>query len=143
MNVPRPVILFDGVCNLCNASVRWVLHRDTRARFDFASLQSAAAGRILEAARVADGARSLPDAIVLVDSEGVHTGATAAVRIARRLSFPHSLLGVLGAAVPAPIRDPVYRLVARHRYRWFGRRDHCAVPSPEHAARFLDADEAR
>ncbi|MDE2806478.1 MAG: DCC1-like thiol-disulfide oxidoreductase family protein [Gemmatimonadota bacterium] len=143
MNVSRPVILFDGVCNLCNASVRWVLRRDTRARFDFASLQSAASKRILEAAGVEGGAESLPDAIVLVDREGVHTGAAAALRIARRLSFPHSLPGVLGAAVPAAIRDPVYRFVARNRYRWFGRRDRCALPAPEHAARFLDADEAR
>lgn len=143
MNVPRPVILFDGVCNLCNASVRWVLRRDTLTLFDFASLQSAAASRLLAAAGVEDGAESLPDAIVLVDRDGVHTGATAATRIARRLSFPHSLLGVLGAAVPASVRDPVYRFVARNRYRWFGRRDRCALPAPEHVARFLDADEAR
>ena len=142
MNAPRPVVLFDGVCNICNASVRWVLRHNARGLFDFASLQSAAASRILEAAGCADGAKSLPDAIVLVDREGVHTGATAAVRIARRLRFPHSLLGLLGAAVPAPIRHAVYRFVARNRYRWFGRRDRCALPAPGHAARFLDADEA-
>lgn len=142
MNAPRPVILFDGVCNLCNASVRWVLRRDTRVLFDFASLQSAAANRVLEAAGMEGGTDALPDAIVLVDREGVHTGATAAVRIARRLRFPTSLLGMLGAVVPATIRDPVYRWVARNRYGWFGRRDRCAVPASEHAARFLDADEA-
>ena len=143
MNVPRPVILFDGVCNLCNASVRWVLRRNTHVLFDFASLQSAAANRVLETAGMEGGTDALPDAIVLVDRKGVHTGATAAVRIARRLRFPYSLLGALGTAVPAFIRDPVYRLVARNRYRWFGRRDSCALPAPEHAARFLDADEAR
>lgn len=143
MNAPRPVILFDGVCNLCIASVRWVLRRDAHVRFDFASLQSAAASRILEAAGMEGGTDALPDAIVLVDREGVHTGATAAVRIARRLRFPYSLLGALGTAAPTFIRDPVYVLVARNRYRWFGRRDRCALPAPEHAARFLDADEAR
>lgn len=143
MNVPRPVILFDGVCNLCNASVRWVLRRDARAEFDFASLQSVAAKRMLEAAGVKGGADALPDAIFLIDRDGVHTGAAAATRIARRLSLPHSLLGVLGAAVPDSIADRVYRFVARNRYRWFGRRDRCALPSPEHAARFLDANEAR
>ena len=143
MNQPRPVILFDGVCNLCNASVRWVLERDSRTLFDFASLQSAAARRILEAAGVDGGADALPDAIVLIDRNGVHTGSTAAVRIARRLSFPYSLLGALGTAVPGFIREPLYRLVARHRYSWFGRRDSCARPAPEHAARFLDADEVR
>ena len=143
MNAPRPVILFDGTCNLCNASVRWVLRRDAHVRFDFASLQSAAANRILKSAGMAGGTDALPDAIVLVDREGVHTGATAAVRIARRLRFPTSLLGALGAVVPATIRDPVYRWVARNRYGWFGRRDRCALPAPEHAARFLDADEER
>jgi predicted DCC family thiol-disulfide oxidoreductase YuxK len=142
MNVPRPVILFDGVCNLCNASVRWVIERDTRAAFDFASLQSAAARRLLEAAGFGGGTDALPDAIVLIDRDGVHTGSTAAARIARRLSFPYWLLGLLGTAVPAFIRDPLYRFVARNRYRWFGRRDSCARPAPGHAARFLDADEA-
>ena len=60
MNVPRPVVLFDGVCNLCNASVRWLLHRDTRAQFDFASLQSATARKLLEAAGIAGGTDALP-----------------------------------------------------------------------------------
>lgn len=141
MNHSRPVILFDGVCNLCNASVRWVLDRDARAVFDFASLQSVAARRLLEAARVDGGTDALPDAIVLIDRDGVHTGSAAAARIARRLGLPYSLLGALGTAVPTFIRDPVYRLVARNRYRWFGRRDRCALPAPNHAARFLDADE--
>ena len=143
MDVPRPVILFDGLCNLCNASVQWVLRRDTRALFDFASLQSAAARRLLEAAGIEDGTRSLPDAIVLIDTDGVHTGAAAAARIARRLAFPYALLGALGTAAPPFIRDSCYRFVARNRYRWFGRRDSCARPTPEHAARFLDAGEVR
>lgn len=141
MTHSRPVILFDGVCNLCNASVRWVLDRDTQTVFDFASLQSVAARRLLEAALVDRGTDALPDAIVLIDRDGVHTGSAAAARIARRLVFPYSLLGALGGAVPAFVRDPVYRLVARNRYRWFGRRDRCALPAPNHAARFLDADE--
>lgn len=141
MDHPRPVVLFDGVCNLCNASVRWLIHRDTQTLFDFASLQSATARKLLEASGVEGGTDALPDAIVLIDRDGVHTGSTAAARIARRLRFPYAVVGALGTATPAFIRDPVYRLVARNRYRWFGRRDSCARPAPEHAARFLDAGE--
>ena len=139
MNDPRPVILFDGVCNLCNASVRWVLQHDSRKQFDFASLQSDTARRLLTAAGVS-APGSPPDAIVLIDHGGLHTGSTAATRIARHLRFPYSLLG-LGGALPAWLRDPVYRFVARNRYRWFGRRESCALPAPEHAHRFLDAHE--
>ena len=139
MNDPRPVILFDGVCNLCNASVRWVLKHDSREQFDFASLQSGTARRLLDAAG-APPPGSLPDAIVLIDHGGVHTGSAAATRIARQLRFPHSLLG-LGAAFPAWLRDPVYRFVARNRYRWFGRREQCELPAPGDAHRFLDAHE--
>ena len=141
MNDPRPVILFDGVCNLCNASVRWVLKHDSRKQFDFASLQSGTARRLLAAAG-APAPGSLPDAIILIDHGGVHTGSAAATRIARRLRFPHSLIG-LGAAFPAWLRDPVYRFIARHRYRWFGRRDSCAVRTLGQAHRFLDANENR
>ena len=139
MNDPRPVILFDGVCNLCDASVRWVLKHDSREQFDFASLQSGTASQLLAAAG-APPPGSLPDAIVLIDHGGVHTGSAAATTIARQLRFPHSLLG-LGAAFPAWLRDPVYRFVARNRYRWFGRRERCELPAPDHAHRFLDAHE--
>ena len=83
---------------------------------------------------------ALPDSILLVDAEGVHERSTAALRIGAMLGFPFSLARV-GFLVPRPLRDAVYSLVARHRYRWFGRRDVCMRPTPEWASRFLDADE--
>jgi predicted DCC family thiol-disulfide oxidoreductase YuxK len=122
-----PVILFDGECNLCHASVNWVIAHDPQAIFRFASLQSYAAG-------------GLPNSVVLIDEEGVHTHSTAALRIARRLGFPYSLLAVF-TPVPKFLRDAVYNFVAAHRYRWFGRRESCLLPTPELAARFLDRVE--
>jgi predicted DCC family thiol-disulfide oxidoreductase YuxK len=137
----RPVVLFDGVCNLCNSAVQWLIARDPEGRFAFASLQSRAAHEVLAAAGVEDTS-GLPDSIVLVDPAGVHVRSAAALRIAGLLGFPYNLARI-AFLVPRPLRDAVYRLIARHRYRWFGRRDVCMLPTPELAARFLDAGEPR
>ena len=142
MSVKRPIILFDGVCNLCNSAVQWVIKRDREGRFDFASLQSDAARQELQKIMASEEIDALPDSIVLVDSDGVHTRSVAALRIARALGSPFAMLG-LGVVVPRPIRDVVYDWIARNRYRWFGRRDTCMTPTPDLAARFLDADESR
>lgn len=140
MFVKRPVILFDGVCNLCNSSVQWVIERDKEGRFDFATLQSDAARRELAKVMSEKEIDALPDSIVLLDSDGVHIRSAAALRIARGLGPRFALLR-LGIVVPRPIRDAIYKLIARNRYRWFGRRDTCMTPTPELAARFLDPDE--
>ena len=134
-----PVLLFDGVCNLCNSAVQWVIARDRRARFRFASLQSQAAVRLLSERVEAD---ELPDSVVLVDERGIHTRSEAALGIAKALGFPYALLG-LTRIVPRALRDATYDLVARNRYRWYGRQDTCTLPTPELATRFLDADEPR
>lgn len=133
-----PVILFDGGCNLCTGSVRWVIERDRRWVFRFASLHSEAARQLL--AERSPGV-VLPEGVVLIDSMGVHTRSNAAIRIARRLGFPWSL-AASAMIVPTVIRDLVYGWIARNRYRWFGRRDACLVSTPELRTRFLDADEA-
>ncbi len=138
----RPVILFDGVCNLCNSAVQWVIERDKEGRFDFASLQSDAARRELGKVMDPNEIDALPDSIVLLDSDGVHVRSAAALRILRGLDSWFLLLR-LGVVLPRPIRDAVYNMVARNRYRWFGRRDTCMTPTPEVAARFLDAGEPR
>lgn len=139
-DVQRPIILFDGVCNLCNTAVRWVLKRDKQERFDFAALQSQAARRELGKVLGPEEIQALPASIVLIDSDGVHIRSTASLRIARALGFPSSMLG-WGVVVPRPIRDAIYDLIARRRYRWFGRRESCMTPSADVAARFLDGDE--
>ena len=136
----HPVLLFDGVCNLCNAAIRWVIARDVDAQFRFASLQSAAARRLLERAGHLAASDAMPDSIVLLDGEGVHVGSSAALRVARLLGFPSSL-ALVGLVLPHPLREASYRFIARNRYRWFGRRDACMVPTADVAARFLDAGD--
>ncbi|MFB6169352.1 MAG: thiol-disulfide oxidoreductase DCC family protein [Haloferacaceae archaeon] len=136
-----PVILFDGVCNLCNAAVRTVVRYDDRGVFRFAPLQSAVGQELL---RRHDLPTADFDSVVLVEDGRVSTRSTAALRVCRRLGLPWSLLSPL-LAVPAPLRDPFYDLVARVRYRVFGRTDECQVPSSEVRERFaeraLDADQ--
>lgn len=130
----RAVVLFDGVCNLCNGFVRFVIARDARTRFSFASLQSDAASRLLARTPLADHAA---ETIVLVDGDRILTKSAAALRIARDLTFPWNLAYAF-IGVPRPLRDWVYDLVARNRYRWFGKQDVCMVPTPELRRRFLD-----
>lgn len=125
------VLLFDGVCNLCSGIVRFVVNRDPAARVQFAALQSDAARRLLGTLP-----QPPPDSLVLVENGKYYTRSAAALRIARGLRFPWPLLYVL-VAVPRPVRDWVYDAVARNRYRWFGRRDVCMIPTPELRARFL------
>ena len=126
----EPVILFDGVCNLCNGFVQFVLKRDQRGRFRFASLQSDAARRLLGG----DGPR---ETIVLVEAGKTYVKSAAALRIVRGLRFPWPLLAAL-AMIPRPLRDPLYDWVARNRYRWFGKRDACMLPTPQTRGRFLE-----
>jgi predicted DCC family thiol-disulfide oxidoreductase YuxK len=126
------VLLFDGVCTLCNGFVQFVIERDPAARFQFAALQSDAAVRLLGVAPP-----PLPDSLVLIEDGRLFTRSTAALRVARGLRFPWPLAYVF-VAVPRPVRDWVYDAVARNRYRWFGRRDVCMVPTPELRSRFLN-----
>lgn len=132
-----PVILFDADCNLCNGSVQFVIRRDPRARFRFAGLRSVAGRAALAAAGVQ---ASLPDSIVLVRGNRVLMKSAAALAIARGLRLPWPLLTVFWL-VPYPLRDLVYDWVARNRYRWFGKRQQCWVPTSELRSRFLDAGE--
>ncbi|MCB9840908.1 MAG: DUF393 domain-containing protein [Phycisphaeraceae bacterium] len=134
----HPVVLFDGVCNLCNSSVQWTIRRDRRDLFRFAALQSEAARRLID--RHAPG-RTLPDSIVLIADGRVRVRSSAALGIARRLGLPWSL-AMAAWIVPRPVRDWVYTWVARNRYRWFGKREACMVPSKALRARFLDEPTA-
>lgn len=125
-----PIILFDGVCNLCTSSVQFVIARDARKRFRFASLQSAAAERLL-------GTRHQLESMVLVADGRIHRKSTGALLVARRLDGAWPLLSLL-LAVPRPLRDAVYDWIGRRRYRMFGRRDSCWVPQAALMERFLD-----
>jgi predicted DCC family thiol-disulfide oxidoreductase YuxK len=129
----HPVLLFDGVCNLCAGSVQFVVERDPAGRFRFAPLQSDVARDLLAGHDVDPGEL---DTVVLLEDGETYTKSDAALRVARGLQGPISLLWH-GRFVPRPVRDAVYDVVAAVRYDLFGRKDRCMVPSPELRERFL------
>lgn len=129
----RPVVLFDGVCNLCDRFVLFIIDRDGREEFTFASLQSEVAQRLLSGQRIPDDVST----VVLIEKDRVSVRSTAAIRIVARLGMPWTLCrGLL--VIPRPLRDLVYDWVARNRHRLFGTREYCRVPTPALRARFLD-----
>ncbi|MFQ5683484.1 MAG: thiol-disulfide oxidoreductase DCC family protein [Candidatus Binatia bacterium] len=129
----KAVVLFDGFCNLCIASVRFIIKRDPQDNFRFASLQSELGRKILE-----DKGLTLEavDTLVLVAGSRCLTRSDAAIGIAKGLTGFWPVLGVL-SIVPRPVRDKCYALVARNRYKWFGRQETCMIPSQETPDRFL------
>lgn len=131
-----PIMLYDGVCNLCNSSVRFVLKRDKAGVFRFAALQSAKAKQLLAPYEMGIGL----DTIYLIEDGRVYDRSSAALRIMRRLRFPWPLMAVF-LIVPKPLRDAVYNWVGRNRYRWFGRSNTCQVPDAKVQNRFLDQCE--
>jgi predicted DCC family thiol-disulfide oxidoreductase YuxK len=128
------VVLFDGVCNLCNGAVQFLLRRDRRRRFRFAALQSAAGQALLRQHGMATDSL---ETIVVLEGGRARVRSAAALLLARRLPWPWPLLAIF-TVCPRPLRDALYSFVARHRYRWFGRRESCMLPTPETADRFLD-----
>lgn len=126
-------LLFDGVCNLCNASVRFVIRRDPQARFKLASLQSDAGRAILSWAGLDEEDF---DTMVFVDLGRIYTRSDAILNVIRY--FPRRWSWLAAARiVPRPLRDWAYNRIARNRYSLFGRRDTCMVPTPELRKRFL------
>ena len=139
------VVLFDGVCNFCDASVNFIIEHDKTGYFKFAPLQSGEGSRLANefgfesaaAPQEATESDLVPiDSVILVEDGKAYTHSTAALRILKRLGAPWSWL-YLFVVVPRPVRDWAYRLFARYRYRIFGRKDQCMLPSPEVRARFL------
>jgi len=119
------IVLFDGVCHLCQWSVRFIIECDPKGIFKFVSLQ--------------DHPQYGEGSVVLVEGDEVHRESSAALRIAKRLKGPIKLLYAF-IIVPRPARDVVYRFIARNRYKWFGKDDACWLPTPELKARFLVGD---
>jgi predicted DCC family thiol-disulfide oxidoreductase YuxK len=127
------LVLFDGVCNLCQGTVGFLLPRDRKGTLRFASLQSETGHR----ESLAHGLdASALDSVVLIEGGRAYTKSSAALRIARHLRGAWPLFTVL-RIVPRFLRDPVYDWIARHRYRWFGKTESCLLPRPEWRDRFL------
>jgi len=127
------IIFFDGVCNLCNGAVQFVIKRDHHHEFKFASLQSNFAKETLNNfnLKAAHG-----DSLILLENGKLYEASTAVLRIAKKLTGLWPLLYVF-IVIPPFLRNAVYRWVARHRYQWFGKQDQCWVPTPELKSRFL------
>lgn len=128
-----PVLLFDGVCNLCNTSVQWVLIHDRKGIFRFAALQSDTGQALL---RTWDLPTEDFDSVVLVDGDRLLLHSDVPLEIVRRIGGWWQLLYVF-KVIPRPIRDVIYRWIARNRYRWFGKRESCMLPRPEWKGRFV------
>ncbi len=131
-------ILFDGVCNLCNGFVQFVIRHDPKGRFRFVALQSQTARALLAAYGQPPTAAQLanPDSVILLEGGRLYAHSAAVLRIARLLGGRWRL-AALGGLLPAPWRDGLYRFVARHRYRLFGRQESCLLPTPELRERFI------
>ena len=128
----RSIVLFDGVCNFCSDSVNFIIQHDTENKFVFAPLQSEKGIEL----RAKYGIEDNIDSIVLIEDDQAFTRSTGALRIAKRLGGIWAAAYVL-IIVPRPIRDYFYELFAKYRYRWFGKKDECMLPTPEIRARFL------
>lgn len=132
----HPIIFFDGVCNLCNSSVNFVLDRDPKGIFKLASLQSDAAKRILKNYPVDTDKL---ESIVLLENNEIYDRSDAIIRIAKKLPGFWKTLYYIGIIFPGFFRNWIYEGVARKRYDWFGKRDECRMPTPDIKERFLDS----
>lgn len=133
MTNDRPILLFDGVCNLCDASVQEVIKADKKGIFLFASLQSEAAAQLLEGSDLDPAALK---SVILYHKGRFYTTSNAILETTRLLGGAWSLLYIF-KIVPRFIRDAVYFWIARNRYKWFGKKEECMIPTPELKERFL------
>ena len=125
------IILFDGECNFCDASVQFIIKRDN-GTFHFASLQSEVGKQLVERFQLQG-----IDSVVLIENDRAYTKSTAALRIAKRLHLLWRLCYLL-IVLPKPIRDSIYGVIAKNRYKWFGKKEICMLPSEKDRTRFLN-----
>ncbi len=129
----NPIILFDGICNLCNGAVQFIIKHDPEKKFLFTSLQSEAGQQLLKEYK-------LPsenfNSFLLLQDDTILSKSTAALKVARQLKSAWKLLYIF-IIVPKFIRDALYSYIATNRYKWFGKKDDCMIPTPELQARFL------
>jgi len=130
----KKIILFDGVCNLCNRIVQFIIKRDKKDQFRFASLQGETGQKILKKFGLSGNAFN---SFILLEDNTIYTRSTAALRVAKKLGSGWPLLYAF-TVVPLFLRNAVYNWVAGNRYKWFGKKDACWLPTPALKARFLD-----
>ena len=126
------IVLFDGECNFCNASVQFIIKRDPKGYFQFAAQQSDVGEKLKRQYGVSNDMNS----ILVIDQHKVYNSSDAALHISKHLNGFWTYLYIL-KVIPKPLRDLVYKFVAKNRYAWFGKKDSCMIPSPEVRDRFL------
>lgn len=129
-----PILIFDGVCNICSFGVRTILRADRQGLFRYAFGQGPVGRRLKADYGLTEGDL---ENVALIEDGRAYVKSDAVLRVVRRLPYPWSLLRVFGL-LPRSVRNPLYSLVARNRYRWFGKRTACFMPAPEHEKKFLD-----
>jgi predicted DCC family thiol-disulfide oxidoreductase YuxK len=138
MTTDAPILLFDGVCNLCSKTVQFIVEHERAPTIRFCAIQSEAGRALLEKHGMMHVvAAADPDTMLLVEDGAAHDRSTGALRVAAHLKAPWRW-GRAALVLPRFLRDLAYRFVARNRYRWFGKTDSCLVPSKELRARFLE-----
>jgi len=133
-NIQSPVILFDGVCNLCSGTVQFIINKDKKNVFKFASLQSELGQQILNSQKLSTTAFN---SFILYQDGQIYSRSTGALKVAGQLSGGWKLLSAL-LFIPAFLRDAVYNTISRNRYKWFGQKTSCWIPTPELRSKFLD-----
>lgn len=133
INDQNPIILFDGICNLCNASVQFILKQDKKKQFLLASLQSDAAKNILLQYKCKNNDLN---SIIVIDKNKVHKKSSAILIIVKHLGMPWQIFNLM-KVLPENWRDSLYDFVAERRYKWFGKKDTCLMMLPEYKNRFI------
>lgn len=136
INLPehKQLILFDGICNLCNSSIQYVIKHDKKDVFMFATLQSNVGKQIIEHFRI--DTKNVDSILLYSNENGLKSKSSAALQISKYLGFPINLWSVF-LIVPVFIRNMVYDFVAKNRYKWYGKKEECMIPTPELKSKFL------
>jgi len=129
------IILFDGVCNLCNGAVHFIIDHDFKKKFKFAAIQSEAGNRLMTTFKITSS-NLTPESIILIENNQVYTHSTAVLKIAKNLKAAWKFF-YLFIIVPKKLRDFIYQIISRNRYKIFGRQESCRMPTSELKERFL------
>ncbi len=133
IDLPHPIILFDGVCNFCNSSINFIISQDKKKVFRFATLQSAAGKEFLKKYNLP---QDYLESFILIDEGKIYKSSTAGLKLYNKLPWYWKWLQVFWI-VPKVLRDAVYNVIARNRYKWFGKKEECMIPNEDVKNRFI------
>lgn len=135
MSTPTTIVIFDGVCTLCNGAVDFLISRDRNHRMRFGSFQQPCVGAMLRERGIIEPPTTI---YVITSTNELLCESAAILHLGIVLGGWWKFLSAIARVIPKPIRDSVYRIIARNRYRWFGKKDSCRIPTPQERARFIE-----